>query len=132
MSAIRSAFYSVFNNKCPRCHAGNFFIDNNPYILSKFDKMPKRCSICNEDFERETGFYYGAMFVSYALTVIFGILLFLLLCVAFDCTVVTYLIVFAIFQIILMPIFYRTSRLLWINVFVRYKKTTEITDTSKK
>ncbi len=121
MSNISSALYSIANNKCPRCHQGNFFENNNPYVLSKFDKMHKKCSVCNEDFERETGFYYGAMFVSYAVTVIFGISLFLLMCVLLNFDAVTFIIVFAILQILLMPVFYRTSRLLWINVFVRYR-----------
>ena len=121
MSNISSALYSIANNKCPRCHQGKFFENNNPYVLSKFDKMHKKCSVCNEDFERETGFYYGAMFVSYAVTVIFGISLFLLMCVLLNFDAVTFIIVFAILQILLMPVFYRTSRLLWINVFVRYR-----------
>ena len=121
MSNISSALFSIVNNKCPRCHQGDFFESNNPYQLSKFDKMHKRCPVCNEDFERETGYYYGAMFVSYALTVIFGIIVFLLMCVLFNFDAVTFIITFAILQILLMPIFYRTSRLLWINLFVRYR-----------
>ncbi len=27
--------------------------------------MHKRCDICSQKFEPETGFYYGAMFISY-------------------------------------------------------------------
>jgi uncharacterized protein (DUF983 family) len=118
----QSALYSILNNKCPRCHKGNFFENNNPYNLKKFDKMHKHCPVCNEDFERETGYYYGAMFASYALTVIFGVLVFVIMCVVFNFDAMTFLIVFAILQLLLMPIFYRVSRLMWINIFVRYKK----------
>ena len=35
------------------------------YNLKNFDKMHKRCSHCDEDFEREPGFYFGAMYTSY-------------------------------------------------------------------
>jgi uncharacterized protein (DUF983 family) len=122
MSHVRSSLYSIIYNKCPRCHEGNFFETNNPYQLKMFDKMNKRCPVCNEDFERETGYYYGAMFASYGLTVVFGILLFLLICVLFNIDAITYLIIFAVLQLLLMPLFYRTSRLLWINIFVRYRK----------
>lgn len=118
----QTPLYSILNNKCPRCHKGNFFEGNNPYKLRKFDKMYKNCPVCNEDFERETGFYYGAMYASYGLTVAFGIALFLLMCVLFYFDSMTYLITFAILQVLLMPIFYRISRLLWINVFVKYKE----------
>lgn len=114
--------YSVVNNKCPRCHEGNFFETNNPYILNRFDKMHKNCPVCNEDFERETGFYYGAMYVSYGLTVAFGVGVFLLTSVILGYDAVTFLITFGVLQVVLMPIFYRMARLVWINFFVRYKE----------
>ena len=116
-----SKVYSIFNAKCPRCHEGEFFETRNPYNLKKFDKMHKYCPVCAENFERETGFYYGAMYVSYGLTVGFGIALFLLMCVIFNFDATTYLITFGILQVLLMPIFYRLSRLTWINMFVHYK-----------
>ena len=125
MSGFGSAAYSIVNNKCPRCHKGNFFVNNNPYILKRFDAMNKNCPVCNEDFERETGYYYGAMFVSYGLTVSFGLTVFLIMCVVFNFEAMTFLIVFAILQVLLMPVFYRTSRLIWINIFVHYKKLAE-------
>lgn len=114
--------YSVVNNKCPRCHEGNFFETNNPYILNRFDKMHKNCPVCKEDFERETGFYYGAMYVSYGLTVAFGVGVFLLTSVILGYDAVTFLVTFGILQIVLMPVFYRMARLVWINIFVRYKE----------
>ncbi|MBN8695908.1 MAG: DUF983 domain-containing protein [Bacteroidetes bacterium] len=114
--------YSVVNNKCPRCHEGNFFETNNPYILNRFDKMHKNCPVCKEDFERETGFYYGAMYVSYGLTVAFGVGVFLLTSVILGYDAVTFLVTFGVLQIILMPVFYRMARLVWINFFVRYKE----------
>ncbi len=122
MSLKQTKLYSVFNNKCPKCHEGNFFETNNPYNLKKFDKMHHNCPICNESFERETGFYYGAMYVSYGLTVAFGVAMFLLICGILNYSAITFLTVFAILQVALMPIFYRLARLIWINLFVRYKE----------
>jgi len=98
-------------------------MDSNPYKLKKFDKMNSRCPVCNEDFERETGFYYGAMYASYGLTVGFGIALFLVMVTIFNVDVLPYLITFAISQVLLMPIIYRLSRLIWINIFTSYKKS---------
>lgn len=120
MSNFKSAVYSITRNKCPRCHQGDFFLEKNPYKLSRFDKMYKRCSVCNEDFERETGYYYGAMYLSYGITVVFGVLVFTVMCALLNFDSTTFLIVFAILQISLMPIFYRVSRLSWINIFVKY------------
>ena len=84
--------------------------------------MYKNCPVCGEDFERETGFYYGAMYASYGLTVLFGVIVFLIMCVLFDFDTTTYLITFITLQLLLLPVIYRASRLLWINIFVRYKK----------
>ena len=114
--------YSILNNKCPACHEGNYFVSNNPYNLKVWWHMNPRCPVCGEDFKRETGFYFGAVYVSYALTVAFGIGLFLLLCVAFNMDVLPFLITFSVLLIILLPVFYRTARLTWINFFVPYKK----------
>src|SRR3546814_4037395 len=35
----------------------------------KFSKMNKNCPVCNLQFEIEPGFYWGAMYLSYALNV---------------------------------------------------------------
>jgi uncharacterized protein (DUF983 family) len=121
MSYQETKLYSIVNAKCPKCHEGDFFETSNPYNLKKFDKMHKNCKVCNEDFEREPGFYYGAMYVSYAITVAFGVALYVAMCVVFGFGDMTYLITFASLQLLLMPIFYRTSRLIWANMFIKYE-----------
>lgn len=113
--------YSVLHSKCPRCNEGDFFVTNNPYDLKKFDKMYKECAVCSQSFEMETGFYYGAMYVSYGLSVAFGIALFLLLSVAGGVSFDHFFITISIMLIVMIPLIYRTSRLIWINIFVKYK-----------
>ncbi len=114
-------FYSILNNKCPQCRKGNFFETNNPYDLKKFARMNSKCPVCQEDFKRETGFYFGAAYVSYGLTVGFGIGLYLLLCTWLKMETLPYLITFTTSLIVLMPVFYRYSRIIWIHFFVRPK-----------
>ena len=114
--------YSILANKCPRCHKGSFFETCNPYDLKRFTKMNGRCSACGEDFNRETGFYFGAAYVSYGLTVGFGIGLYLLLCVLGNVDTAPFLIAFSVLLIALLPIFFRLSRLIWIHLFVGPKK----------
>lgn len=113
--------FSILFNKCPKCHKGKFFKTNNPFALKQFDKMYDKCLVCNEDFNKETGFYVGAMYASYALTVAYGVGLFLLLVVLFDVDVLTFLITFTITLLLLLPWIFRKSRLLWINLFVGKK-----------
>ncbi len=121
MSFKETAIYSIVKAKCPRCHEGDFFETSNPYNLKKFDKMHKKCPVCGEDYERETGFYYGAMYVSYGLTVGFGIAVYVVMVALMGFTEMNFIIIFAILQLLLMPVFYRTARLVWINTFVKYK-----------
>lgn|SRR5574343_1766633 len=120
--------YSILFNKCPRCHNSNFFKSNNPYKLKGFSEMNNKCEHCGENFQRETGYYYGAMYVSYALNVALGVGLFLLLVVLFDVDVLYFLFTFIAMELLLFPWVFRTSRLIWINLFVGYRKAANIKD----
>jgi uncharacterized protein (DUF983 family) len=122
MNYQKTKLYSVLNNKCPHCHKGNFFENNNPYNMKNFSVMNPRCPICNEDFRKEPGYYFGATYVSYGLTVGFGIVLFVLLCVLFDVSAIAYLWTFSVLLVVLLPVFYRFARLIWINFFVKFKQ----------
>lgn len=55
------------NAKCPRCRVGNAFIGNT--YSFKMQKMNEFCPHCGLKFEREPGYFYVAMFVSYAMNV---------------------------------------------------------------
>ncbi len=118
----KTKVYSILYNKCPHCHNGNFFQTNNAYDLKAFGVMNKRCPDCNEDFIREPGYYFGATYVSYSLTVGIGIGLFLLLERMLKMETMSFLIIFSCLLVILLPILYRVSRLIWINFFVSYSK----------
>lgn len=112
--------YSIFNNKCPKCQQGNFFVHNNPYKLKEFDKMHHSCPVCKESFEKEPGFYYGAMYVNYGITVAIGVAWFLINYILFNFNALFYAVSFAIILIVLLPWVFRTGRLTWINLFVKY------------
>lgn len=61
-----SKIKAAFEARCPRCRKGDLFA-NRMYGL-KPQKMNVSCSHCGLRFEREPGYFYVAMFVSYALT----------------------------------------------------------------
>ena len=116
--------YSIFSNKCPKCHQGDFFINKSSYSKG-FMKMHDHCRHCNESFNKEVGFYYGAMYVSYGLNVTLGIGLFLLLVIIFKLALLTYLLLFFGVIVLLFPWIIRISRLIYVNLFVKF-------DASKK
>lgn len=123
--------YSIFFNKCPRCHEGAFFKSSNPFSLKEFDKMNDSCSVCHESFVRETGFYYGAMYVSYALTVGLGLAVFFINSVLLGNDMVYSLLIFVGLALILWTWLFRTARLTWINFFVKYRKPEYKTENSQ-
>lgn len=118
----RTKFYSVLFNKCPRCHDGDFFISKNPFDLKSFTKIHDGCSSCGERFMKEIGFYYGSMYVSYGLTIALGVAMFLVSYFILHLNEVTFLISFSIVALLLWTWIFRKARLIWINLFVKYKK----------
>jgi uncharacterized protein (DUF983 family) len=118
-----SKLYSILLNKCPHCHQGHFFNSSNPFNLRQFDKMENNCSVCNSSFMPETGFYFGAMFVSYALNVAIMVTLWLgiELLGPDNLPLAYYLIGIIVPSVLLVPLTFRLARLIWINIFVRYK-----------
>jgi uncharacterized protein (DUF983 family) len=60
-------FKSFALAKCPRCRRGDMFA-NGMYNLSG-QNMYKNCPHCGMTYEREPGYFYVAMFVSYAMNV---------------------------------------------------------------
>ncbi|MFN4144808.1 MAG: DUF983 domain-containing protein [Runella sp.] len=113
--------YSILFNKCPRCHEGDFFVSNHAFT-KKFDEMHKVCPVCGERYTPEPGFYFGAAYVSYALNVAFIVTSFIAY-VGFyggDPIRLLYFVIPGV--ILLLPLFYRLARRIWINFFVKYKK----------
>lgn len=62
-----SQVYAVLNAKCPRCRKGDMF--SNSMYGFKAQKMHTHCLHCGLKYERELGYFYVAMFISYALNV---------------------------------------------------------------
>lgn len=62
-----SQWSALVNAKCPRCRIGNVF--QGAAYGFKLQKMNEFCPHCNLKFEREPGYFYVAMFVSYGLNV---------------------------------------------------------------
>ena len=63
--AQTSKSYAMLHAKCPRCRRGNMF-KGGMYSLRKINL---NCPHCNLYFEIEPGYFYAAMYVSYALNI---------------------------------------------------------------
>lgn len=114
---------SVLKCKCPNCEEGDVYKDNGSVFRLKLPEMRKECPVCGHTFEREPGYYWGAMYFSYALAAAEGIGVFILCSFffedPFDYRVA--LLVIAV-TLLLSVLNFRYSRILWMYLFT-YKKS---------
>ena len=115
-----SIFTSVLKIKCPKCHEGDMFCNKNIYQYKGFFDMPDNCPKCNQDFQLEAGFYLGAMFASYALTVALNVAVFVAFLVFDAYSLVPFLVSAAIVLIITGPYIIKVSRSIWIALSINY------------
>ncbi|MFQ3333178.1 MAG: hypothetical protein ACI8ZH_001076 [Flavobacteriales bacterium] len=120
-----SKLYSILFNKCPKCHVGKFWASDNPFknMFFSTENSCKTCENCSLDYELETGFWYGSMYVSYAISVAV-MLLFWSLTTSLFSTITTFneILIIVIAIILVSPLNYHVSRLIWINFFIKYSK----------
>ncbi|HSH65037.1 MAG TPA: DUF983 domain-containing protein [Bacteroidia bacterium] len=120
---IQHILYSVLRNRCPKCHQTNVFKTSNAFNLKQFDKMNESCSCCGETYEKEPGYFFGAMYVSYALMAGWFIITWAIDSFFIKSETWQYLTFVIISIVLFMPLTFRISRLLWLNFFIRYDKT---------
>jgi len=57
-----STLLSILSQLCPRCRSGKIFRAS---IFRGLPKMNEFCLVCGLKFEREEGYFLGAMYISY-------------------------------------------------------------------
>ena len=114
--------FSIIYGKCPKCHEGDFFKYGFTFNPSKITKLHENCSNCGLKYMMEPSFFYGAMYVNYGITVAISVLVFLIAKLGFDLTLLSSFLTVLAALVLLAPINLRLSRILWINLFVSYKK----------
>src|SRR5690606_10088334 len=116
-----SKIYSIFTCRCPKCHEGKMFLPGTLFHPMKFSKMHDYCPECGQSFEPEPGFYFGSMFVSYAINTALFIAFWIITSFIVKDMSLT-MILGILFGVVvgLLPIIFRISRSIWINCFVHY------------
>jgi uncharacterized protein (DUF983 family) len=107
----RSTVLAILRQMCPRCRAAKIFRKS---IFAGFPGMQERCPNCGLKFEREQGYFLGAMYISYGLALVTIVVLGLLLwaCTSWSLQRIT---VWAILLFLpLAPTLTLFSRVLWI------------------
>ena len=118
-----SKMYSILFNKCPKCHIGKFWATNNPLknMLFNTRNSRKTCENCSLAYELEIGFWYGSMYVSYAISVGVMVMFWTLTSFFFPLiNIFNEILIIVIAILIVSPLNYHISRLIWINFFIKY------------
>lgn len=119
---MKFSFKAMWNNKCPRCKAGDLY--KKPLQLSKPLDMYKRCENCNLDFEPEPGFYFGAFMISYIITAFMLLIPALTLVFYFKWTANQAMAFTIFFAVVTYLKVLRGSRSLYLHLMMRYDKDT--------
>jgi uncharacterized protein (DUF983 family) len=109
---------SLLKSKCPQCQSGKMF--THPfYDLKNFTHMEETCPVCKLKFEIEPGFFWGAMYVSYAFSVALMLIIggSILLFTHGEADFWTYIIPIISSFILFAPLSYRYSRVIMIYLF---------------
>jgi len=123
-NASSTRFENIIKSKCPKCHIGYLFKNKNPYNFKAIFKMNDRCSNCRQSFSPEPRFYDGAMYVSYAFSVIVLAFVFIFFNIFFkDPPLLTMIFTTISTAFLLSPISFRLSRSIWIHVFYKFDKS---------
>ncbi len=116
-SAADSALAGVVQQRCPRCRRGPLFTYS-ALNLAKFTEMPAACPVCKLNYEPEPGFYWGAMYISFAFsTAIMLVIGFAVYHLLDDPDTWVYILAVAIVSLVLTPWSLRYSRTLMLYLF---------------
>jgi uncharacterized protein (DUF983 family) len=113
----------ALNLKCPRCEKGELYEVKNPYKPGKMFAMNTHCNKCGVKYEKEGGFFYGAMYISYAInialfvTATVGWYLFINGHMDWRIYISTYVGI----TVLLVPVIFRYSRSIWLMIMIKYE-----------
>ncbi len=86
-----------------------------PLFRSLFTMYPQ-CRVCELRFEREQGYFLGAIYINYAVTVVIMLAGFFILEYTTDVSLAQQIILWCIFGVLFPMLFYRYSKSLWLSI----------------
>lgn len=108
---LRKTVARALRLRCPRCGSGRLF--------AGLFTMHERCASCAMLFEREPGYFIGAMYINYAMTAVLSIGGFLLLDAYTGISVTAQIVLWGAFAVAFPLFFFRYARSLWLAVDYR-------------
>ena len=101
-----NAVKAALTLSCPRCGERTLF--RGPFTMNH------ACAVCHLVFEREPGYFVGAIYINYAATAVVAIAGFLLLDAYTTLSVTAHIVLWSIFGVTFPLFFFRYSKSLWL------------------
>ena len=105
---------AILQGKCPKCRQGSMF----PVSMLSYNKLTEineHCPHCEAVLTPEPGFFYGAMYISYAFSVALVINVLIVLNYVFgDPDISVYIITVVVTNLVLLPLMHRYSKVLYL------------------
>jgi uncharacterized protein (DUF983 family) len=105
---IRTLLLRSLRLRCPRCGVGRLF--------DGWFSMYEQCPTCSLVFEREQGYFVGAIYVNYAATVSLSLAGYFALDIYTDLSLTVQLSLWGAFCVVFPLYFYRYSKSLWLMI----------------
>jgi uncharacterized protein (DUF983 family) len=105
---VRGRLRAILKGTCPRCRAGSVFAG----VL----RMNERCPSCGLVFEREPGYFTGAMVLAYGLGVPLLAVLTLGAWLWLGVPLLWAILIADVVFLVFVPLIFRWSRVLWIHL----------------
>ena len=103
-----SRLKAIWRLRCPRCLSGEVF--------ESLWKMRRTCPSCQLEYEREQGYFLGAMYFSYGMGLALGAPMALLLMVFWNFSMNEFLLALLLALALFSPLLFRYSRILWMHL----------------
>lgn len=112
---------SLVKLRCPACRTSNMFAKK-PYSFAALSSINKSCPHCKISYQLEPSFFYGSMYVSYALGVAIAVATYVLLFLfGLGQHMLLSIVAIAASIIVLAPYNYQLSKVIWASFFIKYK-----------
>ena len=103
-------------DKCPHCNEGHVFEPETG--IFKFPVMNDRCPNCDYKFEREPGYFIGAMYLSYGLGVAQGVAAYVMVYLFLPTLPIEWVVTAVVGTILIFAKKnYKWSRILYLHIF---------------
>ena len=104
-----SKIYGIVKGVCPKCHNESMYVNPNPYAVTQLCEMHEKCSHCATKYKIEPSFFYGSMYISYAVGIAFAVAAFVMSYLIFKSSLTVAFISIVAAMFVFYPIIIRTS-----------------------